>query len=186
MEKVIAFLQRLHPLSSALKEELSQAARFIRMRKNEFLQHENSVSHHVWFLQKGLVRCYYEHNAQEVTVWFMEEGNIVVLLKSITDQIKSIFHLQALEDCELYVIHHRDIKSLYKKYPEARSLHYVVLEQYSALKDFKIRATNGRPEQRYRYFEKHFPHLLNRLKLEHIASYLNMDVRTLTRARKKH
>jgi hypothetical protein len=40
------------------------------------------------------------------------------------------------------------------------------------------------PKERYRYFEKHFPELLNRVKLEYIASYLDMDIRTLTRARK--
>lgn len=172
-------------MPAALITELPRMVHFIRKRKDEFLHHENVIAHRVWFLQKGLVRCYYDHpNGHEVTMWFMEEDNMVVLLKSLTDQVKSIFHLQAIEDCELYVIQHQDIKTLYKKYPEARSLHFTVSEQYSRLKDLKIRATSGNPGERYRYFVKHYPALTGRLKLEHIASYLNMDVRTLTRARK--
>lgn len=186
MEKVIAFLKQLYPVSGSMESELKSVLHFTERRKNEYLLLEGEISHYAWYLQKGLVRCYYNREEREVTMWFMEEDNIIVLFKSLFGQKKSLFHLQALEDCELYAIHYHGLQILYRKYAEARQLHHLIAEHYSNLKDFKIRATNTlTPKERYRYFEKHFPHLLGRIKLEHIASYLDMDVRTLTRARKK-
>ncbi|MGN6531975.1 MAG: hypothetical protein ACTHK0_09505, partial [Ginsengibacter sp.] len=71
-----------------------------------------------------------------------------------------------------------------RRYPEARQLHQTFTEYYSRLKDLKIRATSMlTAKERYRYFEKHFPQLLNRVKLEYIASYLDLSRRSLARAR---
>jgi len=107
------------------------------------------------------------------------------LFESLFRQKKSIFNIQALEDCELYGIQYEDILHVLETYPEARYIRTIVSDQYSKLKDIRIRATSMLgPKERYRYFEKHFPQLLSRVKLEYIASYLDMDIRTLTRARK--
>ena len=184
MEKVIDFLKRLHPLSGSLEAELRKAFRFTKKKKNEFLLSEGEVCRYAWYLQKGLVRCYYNRDEHEVTTWFMEEDNMIVLFKSLFGQKKSLFNIQALENCELYAIHYQEIEALYTKYPEAMNLGNIVAERYSNLKDVKIRATSMlTPEERYRYFEKHFPHLLNRVKLEYIASYLDLSRRSLARAR---
>ena len=114
----------------------------------------------------------------------MEEDHVIVLFKSLFGQMKSQYNIQALEDCELYAIHYQDMQALYTKYPEVMKLYRIIAEQYSNLKDIKIRATNMlTPKERYRYFEKHFPDLLNRLKLEYIASYLDLSRRSLARAR---
>jgi CRP-like cAMP-binding protein len=185
MEKAISFLKRLHPVSGSLEAELRNELRFTRKKKNEFLLFEGEVCHYAWYLQKGVVRCYYNRDEREVTTWFVEEDNAIVLFKSLFGQRTSLYNIQALEDCELYAIHYQDIQSHFRKYPEAVSLHHIIANRYSNLKDLKIRATSMlTPKERYRYFEKHFPQLLNQVKLEYIASYLDMDIRTLTRARK--
>jgi CRP-like cAMP-binding protein len=185
MEKAISFLKRQHPISSSLEAELRNTFRFARKKKNEFLLYEGEVWRYAWYLQKGLVRCYYERHEHEVTTWFMEEDHMIVLFESLFRQKKSIFNIQALEDCELYGIRYEDILHLLETYPEARYIHTIISDRYSNLKDIRIRATSMlSAKERYRYFEKHFPHLLNRVKLEYIASYLDMDIRTLTRARK--
>ena len=184
MEKVISFLTNLHPLSGSLEAELRNRFRFIKKKKNEFLLYEGEVCRYAWFLQKGLVRCYYTRDEREVTMWFLEEDHVIILFESLFRQKKSLFNLQALEDCELCAIHYQDIEAILRRYPEAMKLHQTFTEQYSNLKDLKIRATNMlTPRERYRYFEKHFPHLLNRLKLEYIASYLDLSRRSLARAR---
>jgi CRP-like cAMP-binding protein len=184
MEKVISFLKRLHPVSGSLEAELRNELRFTRKKKNEFLLFEGEVCHYAWYLQKGLVRCYYKRVEREVTTLFIEEDHVIVLNKSLFGQKKSLYNIQALEDCELYAIHYEHIQAHFRKYPEAISLHHIIANRYSNLKDLKIRATSMlTPKERYRYFEKHFPHLLNRVKLEYIASYLDLSRRSLARAR---
>jgi CRP-like cAMP-binding protein len=186
MEKVISFLKRLHPVPGSLEAALRNSFRFTRKKKNEFLVFEGEVCRYAWYLEKGLVRCYYDRSEHEVTTWFMEEDNVIVLFKSLFGQMKSGYNIQALEDCELYGIHIENILHIADTYPEAPRIRAFIAERYSNLKDIRIRATSGlTARERYRYFEKHFPHLLSRLKLEYIASYLDMDIRTLTRARKR-
>jgi CRP-like cAMP-binding protein len=185
MEKAISFLKRLHLVSDPFEAELRNALRFTTKKKNEFLLFEGEVCHYAWYLEKGLVRCYYNREEREVTTWFMEEDKVIVLFKSLFGQKESLFNIQALEDCELYAIHYQDIQAHFRKYPEAISLRHIIADHYSNLKDIRIRATSKlTATARYRYFEKHFPHLLNRVKLEYLASYLDMDIRTLTRVRK--
>jgi CRP-like cAMP-binding protein len=186
MEKVIVFLKRLYPVSASLEAELRRACRFTKKKKNEFLIFEGEVCRYAWFLQKGLVRCYYKRDEREVTTFFVEEDHMIVLFKSLFGQKKSLYNIQALEDCELYGIGYEDILHVLETYPEARHIRTIIADRHSNLKDIRTRAISGlTARERYRYFEKHFPHLLGRVKLEYIASYLDMDIRTLTRARKR-
>jgi CRP-like cAMP-binding protein len=185
MEKLISYINNLHPVSENLETEVKNRFRFTTRVKYEMLHFEGTICSFAWYLQKGLVRCYYNRDAREVTTWFLDENNPVVLFKSLFHQTQSRFNLQALEDCELYSIHYNDILALYHQFPETIHLYNIIADNYSNLNDLKIHATGIlKARDRYRYFEKHFPHLLNRLKLEYIASYLDIDVRTLSRVRK--
>jgi CRP/FNR family transcriptional regulator, anaerobic regulatory protein len=186
MGKVISFLNRQYPVSAPLEADLRKGCRFIKKKKNEFLVFEGEVCLYAWYLQKGLLRCYYNRDEREVTTWFMEEDHAIVLIKSFFRQKKSLFNIQALEDCELYRIHFDDIQHILETHEEARHIRTVITDRYNNLQDLRIRATSMLSAiERYHYFEKHFPYLLNRVKLKYIASYLDMDIRTLTRARKR-
>jgi CRP-like cAMP-binding protein len=184
MEKVISFLKRLYPISAGLEAELRGRLRYTTKRKNEFLLYEGEVCQYAWYLQKGLVRCYYTRDEHEVTTWFLEEDHVIVLHNSLFGQKKSLYNLQALEDCELYGIRIENILHLVDTYPELSRIRSIVAEQFNNLKDLRTRAISGlTARERYRYFEKHFPQLLNRIKLEYIASYLDLSRRSLARAR---
>jgi CRP-like cAMP-binding protein len=186
MEKVIAFLKRLHPVSASLEAELRALLYFTTVKKNALLQAEGEVSRYAWYLQKGLVRCFYRHHDSEVTTWFMPEDNVIVLFKSLFRQVKSKYSLQALEDCQLYCIRFGDIQHLIETYPEALRIRTMITDFYVNLNYLKIRAIGeNTAKERYRYFEKHLPRLLNRVKLEYVASYLNLSKRSLARARKR-
>ena len=185
MEKVITFLKRLHPLPDSLERELRNMLRFTKKKKNEFLLFEGEKCHYAWYLQKGLVRCYYNSDGREVTTWFLEEDHVIVLFKSLFGQEESLYNIQALEDCELYGIHIENILHLAETYDEVYRIQAIIADRYSNLKDIRIRATSMlSARERYHYFEKHFPQLLNRVKLEYIASYLNLSRRSLARARR--
>ena len=185
MEKAISFLKRLHPVSDPFEAALRNALRYTKKRKNEFLLFEGEVCHYAWYLQKGLVMCYYTRDEREVTTWFMEEDHVIVLFKSLSGQKKSLFNIEALEDCELYRIHFEDIQHLLQRYSEAWHMRTMITDRYSNLKDIRIRATSMRyPNDRYAYFVRHFPHLPGRVTLEHIASYLNMSKSSVARARR--
>ena len=185
MEKLISFLKRHHAVSALLEAELRRRFRFTKRKKNEFLLYEGQRCHYAWYLQKGLVRCYYERDEREVTTWFIEEDHAIVLFKSLFGQKKSLYNIQALEDCELYGIHYEDIMHVLETHPEAQHMRTMITDRYSNLKDIRIRATSMRnPNDRYAYFVRHFPQLPGRVTLEHIASYLNISKSSVARARR--
>ena len=70
MEKAIDFLKRLHPISGSLEAELRKGFLFIKKKKTEFLLFEGEVCHYAWYLQKGLVQCYYNRDECEAATWF--------------------------------------------------------------------------------------------------------------------
>lgn len=186
MEKVISFLKHLHPVSPSLEAALRNVLYFTKKKKNGFLLPEGEICRHAWYLQNGLVRCYFNRGEREATTWFIEEDNVIVLFKSLFGQKESLYNIQALEDCELYGIRIENILHLLDTYPEVPYIRTIITDWFSNLKDIRARAISGlSPIERYLYFKKHFPQLLNRVKLGYIASYLDMDVRTLTRVRKK-
>ena len=99
MDELISFLNSMHPVSGSLEADVRERFRFTKKKKNEFLLHEGEVCCYAWYLQKGLVRCYYTRDEREVTMWFLEEDHVIVLSESLFHQKKSLFNLQAIEDC---------------------------------------------------------------------------------------
>ena len=175
----------MQPLPDSLEQDVRSAAHFSRIKKHAHLVYEGEVCRSAWYLQKGLVRCYYHRDDREVITWFLEEGQVVLLSNSLFEQKKSVANVQALEDCALYSIRFEDILRLLELYAEAPRIHMLVMEQYNHLQDMRIRATSMlAAADRYKYFLTHFPHLLNRVKLEHIAAYLDISKSSLARARR--
>jgi len=86
----------------------------------------------------------------------------------------------------LYGIRIEEIEHVLEAHPEAQHIRTIIADRYSNLKDIRIRATSMRdPNDRYAYFVRRFPHLLNRINLEHIASYLNISKSSVARARRQ-
>lgn len=185
MRKVFAYLNRFYPLSNGLRNYLVQVMKHKEIPRNNFLLQEGEICKAAWYLEKGLVRCFYDNNAHETTTWFVPEDNAVLEAKSLFEQLPSGFYIEALENCITWMVDYASIQYALEHYPEAKEIRTRITDWYSNLKDVRIKtASLPSAMERYRYFEKHFDHLLGRLKLKHIASYLDMDIRTLTKARK--
>ena len=185
MDKLISFAKRLIPVSATLEAELQSRFRFTTKKKNQFLLYEGEICRYAWFLQKGLVRCYFNRGKYEVTTWFVEEGHMIVLHESLCEEKESLYNLQAIEDCELYGIRFEDMHHVLDTYRETSYIRDVVARRFVNLAIIRVMATSMRsPSSRYAYFLKHFPQLLGRLTLVQIASYLDMSKSSVARARR--
>jgi hypothetical protein len=62
----------------------------------------------------------------------------------------------------------------------------VITEQYLFFAEIELyNLRKQKAEDRYRFFEKHFPDLLQKVPLKYIATYLGMNLETLSRIRGK-
>ncbi|HTD94927.1 MAG TPA: hypothetical protein VK644_13975 [Chitinophagaceae bacterium] len=172
--------------SAGLMDHLSRTMRIKRIPKRRFLLEEDEISNKIWLLEKGLVRCYYSRGDREVTTWFMEGVNIIVAMKSFCEQRKSKFYIQALENCETRYLEQAEVQYVLSRFPEAKDMRIRISEQYANLLAMRIRATSMQsPVARYQYMLRHFPYLQGRIPLDIMASFLDMDRRTLTKLRSR-
>jgi CRP/FNR family transcriptional regulator, anaerobic regulatory protein len=58
----------------------------------------------IWFIEKGMLRCFYMLEDKEVSSWFMKEGDVTVSVESFFRQTISYESIQALEDSTVHYI----------------------------------------------------------------------------------
>ena len=159
----------------------------LEVRKNEHLFQEGEIAKFVYFVEKGCLRQYFvNNNGEERTIYFKIEDQWASELVSFLDNKPTELNLQALEDSTLQIINQKNWIYAITQIG-AFSMGFIRAQQDTnfMLKKRLAEATIETPEEKYIRFIREEPHLLQRLPLYHIASYLAMTPETLSRIRKK-
>ena len=153
--------------------------------KTLFLE-KGQVSTRLAYLRSGLMRSFiYDDYANDITTQFFKEGSVVISMKSFNDQVPSREYIIALEECEIDVITYDRMNELMDAVPAWRQIAKDVDEfKYNALMNRSIQLQTLTASERYQLFMKKHPDMLQRVALKHIASYLGIDIATLSRIRK--
>ena len=153
--------------------------------KNEFFNFRNSVCQHVGFIVQGLFRVYYvDEAAQEHTLIFLREGELLASLKSMLTQEACPFYIAALEDSELLIISNLHLRQLYAASHGWERFGRLLAEHYLVFNQGRTEALLFQSaEQRYLTLLAQFPGITNRVSLGHIASYLGIQGPSLSRIR---
>ena len=128
MELVIHFLNCIYPLSPALIDQLRNTLKTKAIDRKEYLLRAGQVCRNVYFIHKGLLRCYYDKDNHEVCSWFMAEGDVIISVESFFQQKSSYEAIQSLQDAVLYYIDYRDLQNIYRLYPEFNFVGRVLTE----------------------------------------------------------
>lgn len=147
---------------------------------------KGQVATRLAYLRSGLMRSFiYDDHANDITTQFFKEGTVVISMKSFNDQVPSREYIIALEDCEIDVITYDRMHELMNVVPAWRQIAKDVDEfKYNALMNRSIQLQTLTASERYQLFMKKHPDILQRVALKHIASYLGIDIATLSRIRK--
>ena len=135
--------------------------------KGELFVDEGQVCKYIGFVEKGMVRQFYYKNGKDLTEHFSSEGRIFICIESFLKQEPTRLMAEAVEPSIVWGL-------LYQK----------ILEH--SLIESQIKADMFRFETahiRYDRLMKHFPEVVRRAPLIHIASFLQMTPETLSRVR---
>lgn len=186
MKELLSLLNSICPLSPALQQYLSVTLKSRTITKKEYLLTAGNISRHIYFIKKGLFRCYYFDAGQEISSKFIREGDILVSAASFFLQQYSNESVQALEDAIVWYICYDELQYIYKNFPEFNTIattittkSYLLSEQRAKL----IRLKNG--TERYNYMLQHHPDLVLRVPAKYLATYLCVTEETLSRIRAK-
>ncbi|HMH23823.1 MAG TPA: Crp/Fnr family transcriptional regulator [Puia sp.] len=186
MNKLVQYLHSVHPLPGGLREYLYEVAKTIDVRKGERLLRIGEVCSNIYFIEKGLFRCYYESDTGEVCAWFMKEGDVIISVGSFFSQAPSYQAIVAMEESLVRFISHEDLHKIYRRWPEFNLTGRKITEKYYALCEDRLYSLRmKKAEERYHYFLESQPGLVDRIPATYIASYLGITRETLSRIKKK-
>ncbi|HZY79228.1 MAG TPA: Crp/Fnr family transcriptional regulator [Cyclobacteriaceae bacterium] len=186
MQSLLHHISQYSPLDAPSIEALRTSLQKKHLAKGDFLTTEGKICDHVYFLEKGCLRGYYNLDGKEVSYWFALENNFVTSFYSFISRHPCVENIQAVEDCVMWGISHKQLQSLYDKSPGIERLGRVMIERYYMMLEERF-ARNHFKEARERYdnLMTHSPEILQRIPLRYIASYLGITQETLSRIRSK-
>ena len=163
-----------------------KAMRITTSKKGELLLEEGAVCRHIYFIYKGAFRFLYLKDEQEITTALFAEGVCMTNMKSLTTSQPSNIFIQTLEDSIVIKVSKEALNQLFKQSAELEGVGRVIMENIMADdSDWKEMYTIYNPEERYKFLMRKSPELLQKIPLQHIASFLGMRRETLSRIRSR-
>lgn len=181
---------RLQEYYNMTDEELDISFRYFRPEslaaKTYFLK-EGKVANRLAFLRSGMMRSFiYNDNADDITTHFFLPGTVVISIYSFNRQVPARESIITLEDCEVLVIGYQEMQELMEKVPAWKKV-AADTDQYKFHQEMNrnIRFQTLSAKERYlQLMEKH-PEVIRCAPLKHIASYIGVDIATLSRLRRR-
>jgi len=181
MQKLLAYLNSIYPLSSDLVQYLAINLKTKDFRKKDFLLKKGRVSKEIHFIESGLFRCFYMLDDKKVSSWFMKEGDVIISVESFFNQTESYESIQAIEDSTVNYLTYEELQFIYNNFPEFNYVGRVVTERYYTLSEQRLFSLRmHRSHEKYEFFKKHHPDLVDRIPSRYLASYLGISEVTLS------
>ncbi len=184
MERLLQHLKNFYLLSEEAQRALEDSFESITLSKNEFLLKEGKTCRHLYFLQHGALRGFYNADGKEVTHWFGFENDFVTSFHSFTTQQPAVENIQLIESAVLWSISKEAITKLFNQYHEIERLVRIAYEKYYIrLEERYVNAQFKTAAELYENLLLQSPHIIERVPLGYIASYLGISQETLSRIR---
>ncbi len=187
IEKLIARLNGLHPMSEGLKEKIMTITKITTHPKKTILLKEGDVNNHICLVISGLVRSFYMNEGKDITSRFMDEGFIITSWISFYTRKPGNEFIETQEDTMLACVHYNDIQKLYDEFPEFNIIGRKQVEYSFYMSELRTRMLRKHTaEEKYKFFLENHSNLMQRVSLKHVATYLGMNEETLSRVRSQY
>lgn len=164
---------------------ISERAISRSLRRNEMVLQEGEVCRHKVFVVQGLLHTFITGaGGNESILQFSPEMTWTLDVESYDKAIPTAVNISATEPTEVLLWRKEDFQELLSGFPLFKKFSEQLISRniYYSRQRMAI-MLNATPEEKYEDFTKNFPHLLSRLPLRMIASYLGISLKTLTRIR---
>ena len=145
------------------------------------------VCTHTAYLNSGSTRTFtIDEKGGEHILFFSFETWMVGDLESYLMQEPAKLYIQAMEDCELLRISRNDMCKMEAQMPKLKEWHAAKqTKSHFATINRLAEVKTLTPEERYLNLLKKHPHIFQRIPLQFIASYLDIEPPSLSRMRKR-
>jgi CRP-like cAMP-binding protein len=158
-----------------------------RIKKREFYITPGQVCRRKAYVNNGCLRNYVlDNHGHERILFFAFEDWWVADIDSYYSGEIGTNYVQALEDCQLFEISREDWFILENKIPKMRQWYTLKMTRRALRSARRIEEMKTMSvENRYLNLMENHPEILQRIPLQYIASYLNIEPQSLSRLRKR-
>ncbi|SFE91669.1 Crp/Fnr family transcriptional regulator [Thermophagus xiamenensis] len=157
-----------------------------QLKAKDYFLTEGKICHEIGFINQGCFRTYYLADGKEINTHFAFENEFVTDYDSFLQEKPSKYFIQALENAKIVTFNLPALQNAYNQSQNWERFGRMIAEQSYKLTTQRVESflfLDG--EQRYLDLLKNQPHILDRIPLYHIASYLGLERESLSRLRKK-
>lgn len=187
MHNFINHLRKYVSLTSVEVETLSTYVKLKTFKKKDLLLREGQISNANYFVEKGLLRMYFnsEKGIEQVTHFALENWWLADYM-SLMMQSPSHFNIQAIEDSEIVIIENLNQDELFEKLPQLEKYFRIIMQRANAASQMRVKYFQEQSkEENYRTFVAQFPSFIQRIPQYMLASYLGVTPEYLSELRKK-
>lgn len=182
-----AYLTKIAPVDEGLFQDSIGYFKPLSLKKDDYFIREGHVCRQVAFIDQGILRTFYLNDKAEMTTsCFCTLQSLTTSYKSLILQSPSTISIQAIEQSELLVIDYSNLQLLYSKSQYWQNIgrkiaeqEYLVMEQYASV------LNNEGAKEKYARLLNEQPDVVLKANVAHIASYLGVTRRTLSRIRQE-
>jgi len=181
------FLQQQFNLTETEWEKVKEYFQPELFPKNEYFVSQEKVCRKMIFISEGVMRyCMFREDGTDVTCFFMCENDFAGDPDSFFSQKPSDKNIQALTDCQLLTISYENMQKFLQELSRGNEL-FAGFGEYVMTRMLYQRTflLNLDAAARYQAFMKEYPHVLQRVPLSYIASFLGIAQQSLSRLRKQ-
>jgi CRP-like cAMP-binding protein len=179
---------QINSIVSLSNEEWHKFLPFIEskiLKKNSYLLQEGQICDSIAFINSGvLIYFKFLENGKEVTTDFAFKSDWVTDNQSRINNLPSIINIKAIAQSELLIIKNKDLPYLFEKIPKIERLSRVLMEQFFIkFTQLSIDLQVLSAKDRYIKMIKEYPEISQNVPLYHIANYLGIAPKSLSRLR---
>ena len=170
--------------NSLLLEKLVSCSQEVQFSKKRIILRSGNIPKYLFFLVNGVIRgFFFDREGKDITdCLFSSFGSAIWPSMSLDDAAR--IDLEALTDCTVIRLPVSEIQKLLQ-YPEVLIIYNRLLE-HSLLYHWEIKTMmyQYNAQERYEWFLKKYPGVIDLISHKYIASFLGMNPVTLSRLRK--
>lgn len=183
---LIAVFKSFHDLSPEIKEVINEQTFPVNFAKNKHVASPLKRNKYIYLILKGAVHGYIKVGNNKVTTWIAAENELAGTIRNLWEDVPTDEYVETIENVLAIAVPHSMTNYLYENFLIANYVGRKMTELY--IKGASERALLARlptAQKRYQRLLLTYPHLMNRVPLKYIASFIGMRLETLSRLRSK-
>jgi cAMP-binding proteins - catabolite gene activator and regulatory subunit of cAMP-dependent protein kinases len=184
MIELLNYINNFQKLDSETEQAVLSLFVEEKFKKDDLLVEAGKICSKVYFIKSGFVRRYIINNEEETTVWFYGHNQMTTSMPSFFGQKPAYEYLQACEDTIVYSVNYQNDQKLLDEYPLFAKFHMKQLRYFLAgVDEVNYRFNLMTAKEKYIAMLAFVPEILQKAKLKHVASFLDISQETLSRIR---